>query len=53
VKVPSIGALLVVSFYVGLFSDIHVTGQPVTLLVAGIPLALAIAIGETIKEGDV
>lgn len=53
VKVPALVALLTLTFYVGMFSDIHITGQPVTLLVAGIPLALALALAETIQEGDI
>lgn len=53
VKVPAITSLLVITFYVAVFSNIYFSGQPVTLLVAGIPLAIVLAIVDTIKEGDI
>jgi hypothetical protein len=53
VKVPAITSLLVITFYVAVFGNIYFSGQPVTLLVAGIPLAIVLAIVDTIKKGDI
>ena len=53
VKVPAIAVLLTLTFHVGVLSNVYLAGQPITLLVAGIPLAMALAIVDTIKEGDI
>ena len=53
VKVPAVVVLLTLAFYVGVLSNVYLAGQPITLLVAGIPIAMALAIIDTIKEGDI
>jgi hypothetical protein len=52
VKRPALFILVALSFYVGVFANIFFSGFPITLFVAMIPLAGAIAIIDTIKKGD-
>jgi hypothetical protein len=52
VKRPALFILVALTFYIGAFANIFFNGFPITLFVAMIPLAGAIAIIDTIKKGD-
>lgn len=52
VKRPTIYALVALTFYIGVFTNIYFYGFPVTGFVMVAPLAGVVAIVETIKKGD-
>lgn len=52
VKRPAIYALLLLTFYIGLFTNIYCYGFPITLFVALLPVGAILWIIDTIKEGD-
>lgn len=52
VKRPAIYLLVGLSFYIGVFLNVFVYGQPVTGFVMMLPLFGAFAIIDTINKGD-
>lgn len=52
VKVPAIVVLLTIGFAIGLFGNVYLYGQPITLFVAMAFVACALVIVNSIKEED-
>lgn len=52
VKFPVSILLVLVGFYIGLFTNIYMYGQPVTFFICFIPIAGVVLILDTIKKED-